>query len=178
MHSFIKKIVILKCVLALFVLLAAAKRLELLVADLIIDDDQNGRKCAEPVTICRHELWGWSLGVHDCSHLILTYMSWLFCQDPIRHPMQHLNRHPISQSLQKLLGKLSWKCHNLRYMCLILSSNRIMMEIQYVMNPSLQICQLLILWSQSISQLYPLVFATILNLSQKKCGPIFTISSM
>ena len=100
------------------------------------------------------------------------YMSWLFCpplfcslvcQDPIRHPMQHLNQHPISQTLHKISWKAEWKCHNLRYICIILSSNRIMMEIQYVMNPSLQICQLLILWSRSISQLYPLVFATMFN---------------
>ena len=37
-------------------LLKAAKRLELLLADLLTDDDQYGRKCSEPVMICRREL--------------------------------------------------------------------------------------------------------------------------
>ena len=56
--SFQKKnrIVILIYVLTVLVLLRAAKRLELLLADLLTDDDQFGRKCSEPVTICRREL--------------------------------------------------------------------------------------------------------------------------
>ena len=50
------RIVILIYMLTVLVLLRAAKRLELLLADLLTDDDQLGRKCSEPVTICRREL--------------------------------------------------------------------------------------------------------------------------
>ena len=50
------KIVILIYVLTMLVLLRAAKKLELLLADLLTDDAQFGRKCSEPVTIYRREL--------------------------------------------------------------------------------------------------------------------------
>ena len=43
-------------------------------SDLLTDDDQFGRKCSEPVTICRRELWGRIFGVQDCSYL--TLMIW------------------------------------------------------------------------------------------------------
>ena len=43
-------------VLKLLDLLRVAKRLELLLADLLTDDAQFGRKCSEPVTIYRREL--------------------------------------------------------------------------------------------------------------------------
>ena len=39
-------------------------------------DDQFGRKCSEPVTICRRELWGRIFGVQDCSYLTLKYKYW------------------------------------------------------------------------------------------------------
>ena len=38
---------------------------------MLTDDDQFGRKCSEPVMICRKELWGWSFGVQDCFYLTL-----------------------------------------------------------------------------------------------------------
>ena len=43
-------------------------------SDLLTDDDQLGRKCSEPVTICRRELRGRIFGVQDCSYL--TLMIW------------------------------------------------------------------------------------------------------
>ena len=45
-------------------------------SDLLTDDDQFGRKCSEPVTICRRELWGRSFGVQDCSYLTLMIWRW------------------------------------------------------------------------------------------------------
>ena len=43
--------------------------------DLLTDDDQFGRMCSEPVTICRKELWGRSFGVQDCSYLPVIFFS-------------------------------------------------------------------------------------------------------
>ena len=54
-----------------------------------------------------------------------------------------------------------------------------MMETPCVMNPSLQICQLLILlYHQKHVTIIPLVFATMLNFGKGKCDPIITNSYM
>ena len=69
--------------------------------DLLTDDDQFGRMCSEPVTICRKELWGRSFGVQDCSYLPVIFFSEEFQMEKLMMDCEDEDPRKAEKSPQK-----------------------------------------------------------------------------